>query len=306
MSCVKSYGKLNNADLIQAHTVPFMMHISSPPVVKYLVVIRAYLFKWWGNIKYHRFSAETGQWLSTDVCQLGNVHRSVWLCVWERKPRWTDEAGAWKWRGCVIMRLIEVSHNVCTYKERKWVNKWDGKFGEREPWVAADCWPSGPSGLSSSCNFYQRYCVLIQLNVKCDILILEFSELINTQERWSLWGTEKWMHVNLPPQVSIKEKCIGDYLFYEVLDFALSLSCTACSSAQPVWLLGCLRVRSKVTWAQRNERWMTGRSPTPSPHVPPKTVTSLVPRGCSPTEGISHLKETLHQKKHIASCAKLH
>lgn len=80
MSCVKSYGKFNNTDSIQVHTAPFMVHISSTPVVKYLIVIRAYLFKWWGNIKYHRFSAETGQWLSTDVCQLGNVHWSVWLC----------------------------------------------------------------------------------------------------------------------------------------------------------------------------------------------------------------------------------
>lgn len=76
-------------------------------------------------------------------------------------------------------------------------------------------------------------------------------------------------------------------------------SCAACSSAQPAWLLGCLRVRSGVSWAERNERWMTGRSPTPSPHVPPKTVTSLVPRGCSPAAGISHLKETRHQKKRI-------
>lgn len=152
MSCVKSYGKFNNTDLIQVHTAPFMVHISSTPVVKYLIVIRAYLFKWWGNIKYHRFSAETGQWLSTDVCQLGNVHWSVWLC----EPYWTDEAGAWKRRDCVIMRLIEVSHNICTYKERKWLNKWDGKFGDRKPWVAADCLQSDPSGL---------------LNVKSDIAI---------------------------------------------------------------------------------------------------------------------------------------
>lgn len=72
------------------------------------------------------------------------------------------------------------------------------------------------------------------------------------------------------------------------------------------WSYWFVCVRSKVTRAQRNERWMTGRSPTPSPHVPPKTLTSLVPRGCSPTAGISHLKETLHQKKHIAPCAKLH
>ena len=79
MSCVKLYGKFN-ADSIQVHTASFMVHISSTPVVKCLIVIRAYLFKWQGNIKYHRFSAETGQWLSTDVCQLGNVHWSVWRC----------------------------------------------------------------------------------------------------------------------------------------------------------------------------------------------------------------------------------
>ena len=43
---VKYYGKFNNADSTKVHTVPFMLHISSTPVVKYLVVIRAYLFKW--------------------------------------------------------------------------------------------------------------------------------------------------------------------------------------------------------------------------------------------------------------------
>lgn len=94
MSCVKSYGKFNNADSIQVHTVPFMVHISSTRVVKYLVVIRAYLFKWWGNIKYHRFSAETGQWLSTDVCQLGKVHWSVWLRVWVSLDRWSRSTKA--------------------------------------------------------------------------------------------------------------------------------------------------------------------------------------------------------------------
>lgn len=40
---VKSYGKFNQT---KVHIVPFMVHISSTPVVKYLVVIRAYLFKW--------------------------------------------------------------------------------------------------------------------------------------------------------------------------------------------------------------------------------------------------------------------
>lgn len=52
MPGVKSYH--TNAD-------PTKEHISSTPVVKYLAVIIAYLFKWLGNIKYHRFSAETGQ-----------------------------------------------------------------------------------------------------------------------------------------------------------------------------------------------------------------------------------------------------
>lgn len=46
MSCVKLYGKFNNTDSIQVHTAPFMVHISSTPVVKDLIVIRAYLFKW--------------------------------------------------------------------------------------------------------------------------------------------------------------------------------------------------------------------------------------------------------------------
>lgn len=43
--CVKSNGNFNT-DSIQVHTAPFMVHISSTPVVKYLIVIRAYLFKW--------------------------------------------------------------------------------------------------------------------------------------------------------------------------------------------------------------------------------------------------------------------
>ena len=44
MPGVKYYG--NNVDSTQVHTVPFMLHISSTPVVKYLAVIIAYLFKW--------------------------------------------------------------------------------------------------------------------------------------------------------------------------------------------------------------------------------------------------------------------
>lgn len=99
------------------------------------------------------------------------------------------------------------------------------------------------------------------------------SELIS--HLWSSWLKKKnrWKisaHVSLQTWVSIKKTHFEDYLFYEVLNFSISFSCTACSSIQPVWLLGWLRVRSEVTWAERNERWMTGRSPTPSPHVPPK------------------------------------
>lgn len=45
MPGVKYDGKFNNADSTKVHTVPFMLHISTP-VVKYLAVIRAYLFKW--------------------------------------------------------------------------------------------------------------------------------------------------------------------------------------------------------------------------------------------------------------------
>lgn len=46
MMRLKSYGKFNNAASATVHTVPFMLHISSTPVVKYLAVIIAYLFKW--------------------------------------------------------------------------------------------------------------------------------------------------------------------------------------------------------------------------------------------------------------------
>lgn len=55
----KSYQR--DRDWTEVHTFPLMLHISSTPVVKYLAVITAYLFKWLGNIKYHKFSAETAQ-----------------------------------------------------------------------------------------------------------------------------------------------------------------------------------------------------------------------------------------------------
>ena len=45
MSRLKFYGKFNNTALAKVHTVSFMLHISTP-VVKYLAVIIAYLFKW--------------------------------------------------------------------------------------------------------------------------------------------------------------------------------------------------------------------------------------------------------------------
>ena len=45
MSRLKFYGKFNNTALPKVHTVSFMLHISTP-VVKYLAVIIAYLFKW--------------------------------------------------------------------------------------------------------------------------------------------------------------------------------------------------------------------------------------------------------------------
>lgn len=127
-SRVQSYGKF----LIQSKRARllFWVHISSTPVVKYLMVIRAYLFKWWGNIKYHRFSAETGQWLSTDVCQLGNVHWCAWLCesfIGQMKQEHEngEVVSSWGW--------LKFPHNVCTYKERKW----GGKFEKRKPWVVA-------------------------------------------------------------------------------------------------------------------------------------------------------------------------
>lgn len=45
----------------KVYTDSFMQIHLSTPVAKYLSVIAACLFKWWGNIKYHTFSAETGQ-----------------------------------------------------------------------------------------------------------------------------------------------------------------------------------------------------------------------------------------------------
>lgn len=66
--------------------------------------------------------------------------------------------------------------------------------------------------------------------------------------------SENLTHVNLQTEVPRKKGCLEGYLFYEVLHFSISFSCTACSFAQAVWPLGCLRVRAKVTWAERNER----------------------------------------------------
>lgn len=45
----------------KVYTDSFMQIHLSTPVAQYLSVIAACLFKWWGNIKYHTFSAETGQ-----------------------------------------------------------------------------------------------------------------------------------------------------------------------------------------------------------------------------------------------------
>ena len=45
----------------KVYTDSFMQIHLSTPVAKYLSVIATCLFKWWGNIKYHTFSAETGQ-----------------------------------------------------------------------------------------------------------------------------------------------------------------------------------------------------------------------------------------------------
>lgn len=131
MPRVKYYGKFNNTDSTKVHTVPFMLHISSTPVVKYLAVIRAYLFKWWGNIEYHKFSAETGQWLSTDVCQLGKMHLSVCtctcMCVFVRVV-------AQRMRS---MKMESLCHHEADWRfpqhlylweEGKRRNKWDGKF----------------------------------------------------------------------------------------------------------------------------------------------------------------------------------
>ena len=45
----------------KVYTDSFMQIHLSTPVAKYFSVIAACLFKWWGNIKYHTFSAETRQ-----------------------------------------------------------------------------------------------------------------------------------------------------------------------------------------------------------------------------------------------------
>lgn len=45
----------------KVYTDSFMQIHLSTPVAKCRSVIAACLFKWWGNIKYHTFSAETGQ-----------------------------------------------------------------------------------------------------------------------------------------------------------------------------------------------------------------------------------------------------
>jgi len=58
-----SLSQIKNWVVFKKQGVHWLFHAMchSTPVVKYLAVIIAYLFKWWGNIKYHKFSAETGQ-----------------------------------------------------------------------------------------------------------------------------------------------------------------------------------------------------------------------------------------------------
>lgn len=65
-----------------------------------------------------------------------------------------------------------------------------------------------------------------------------------------------------------------------------------------------LRVQSSSGLTGTSAEWQED-PPQASPHVSPKTLTSAVPRGWSPTAGISHLKETRHQKKQRAACARL-
>ena len=113
---MEQYGKFNNADSTDVHTFPFMLHISSTPVVKYLVVIRAYLFKWWGNIKYHRLSAQTGQWLSTDVCQLRKACLSVCVCVCvsacvNQEYENGEAMSSWRWLKLPLTSALKRRHN---------------------------------------------------------------------------------------------------------------------------------------------------------------------------------------------------
>lgn len=120
----------------KVHTVPFMLYISSTPVVKYLVVIRAYLFKWWGNIKYHKFFTETGQWLSTDVCQLGKVHLSVWVyacvcvVVWTVTEEHENGEVVSSWSRLKVMRI----------EKKGWINRLES-LARRVAAVRRLMWP---------------------------------------------------------------------------------------------------------------------------------------------------------------------
>lgn len=66
--------------------------------------------------------------------------------------------------------------------------------------------------------------------------------------------------------------------------------------------LSACKVRGHLGW----EEWALNDRKIPHTFSTRYTQNNDLSCGCSPTAGISHLKETLHQKKHIASCAKLH
>lgn len=148
------------------------------------------------------------------------------VAVWE--PHWTDEAGAWKRRGCVIMRLIEVSHNICTYKERKWLNKWDGKFGERKPRVAANCWQSDPSGLP---------------NVKSDILIFsvrtQSNSVKSTLLKLSIRKKEIVKNVCMCQSLNIQVGLYKENMHWRLLALWSSWSPFPAQPAAPLSQCGC-------------------------------------------------------------------
>lgn len=269
MSCVKLYGKFNNTDSTQVHTAPFMVHISSTPVVKYLIVIRAYLFKWWGNIKYHRFSAETGQWLSTDVCQLGSVHRSVWLCEsligqMKQEPENGEVVSSWGW-----LKFPTTSAHI--RRESGWINEMENlEKGSRE-------WRPMVGNLT-----------------RVDFLMLNqtfwysMSKLINTVEAVDTskkTESEKYLHVSVFKHRSLQRKHALKIICF--MKFSTSQSPSPATACNPP-LLGCLRVRLQVTWAKRNERWMTGRSPTHLLYTfHPKQWPLLSPVGVRPLQALA-------------------